>query len=63
MDKSPIKQILAIVTLDKDEVVKGGVPIFFARNIEEQEKIASDLSKPLRGNIYALVNGVFIITN
>ncbi|OLS01984.1 capping complex subunit for YIEGIA [Tissierella creatinophila] len=63
MDKSPIKQILAIVTLDEDVVVKGGVPIFFARDIDEQEKIASDLAKPLRGNIYALVNGVIIITN
>lgn len=63
MDKSPIKQILAIVTLDKDVVVKGGCPIFLATDIEEQEKIASDLAKSLRGNIYAIVNGVFIITN
>lgn len=63
MDKSPIKQILAIITLDKDVVVKGGSPIFLAKDIEEQEKIASDLAKSLRGNIYGLVNGVFIITN
>lgn len=63
MDKSPVKQILAIVTLDKDVVVKGGCPIFLAGDIEEQEKIASDLAKSLRGNIYAIVNGVFIITN
>ncbi len=63
MDKSPIKQILAIITLDKDVVVKGGAPIFLAKNIEEQEKISSDLAKSLRGNIYAIVNGVIIITN
>lgn len=63
MDKSPIKQILAIITLDKNLVLKGGCPIFLARDIEEQEKIASDLAKSLRGNIYSIVNGVFIITN
>lgn len=63
MDKGPITQILAIVTLDENVVVKGGVPVFLATTVEEQEKIASDLAKPLRGNIYAIVNGVFIITN
>lgn len=63
MDKSPIKQILAIITLDKNLVLKGGCPIFLARGIDEQEKIASDLAKSLRGNIYSIVNGVFIITN
>lgn len=63
MDKSPSKQILAIVTLDKDLVAKGGCPIFLAADTQEQEKIASDLSKSLRGNIYSIVNGVFIITN
>ena len=63
MDKSPVKQISAIVTLDKDVVVKGGCPIFLATHIEEQEKIASDLAKSLRGNVYALINGVLIITN
>ena len=63
MDKSPTTEILAIVTLDKNMVVAGGVPIFLATSIEEQEKIASDLAKPLRGNVYAIVNGVIIITN
>lgn len=63
MDKSPIKQILAIVTLDKGVVVTGGVPIFLATSIEEQERISSDLAKPLRGNVCAISNGVIIITN
>ncbi len=63
MDKSPITQILAIVTLDENLVVQGGVPIFLATSIEEQEKIASDLAKTLRGNVYAIVNGVIIITS
>lgn len=63
MDKSPTKQILAIVTLDKDVVLKGGCPIFLAKDIEEQEKIASDLAKSLRGNIFAIVNGVLVIIN
>lgn len=61
MDKSPVKQILAIVTLDKDIVVQGGCPIFLAVDIEEQEQIASDLAKALRGDVYAIVNGVLLI--
>lgn len=36
---------------------------FLAIDKKEQEEIASELSKVLRGNIYRIVNGVIIITN
>lgn len=57
------KQILAIIVLDKNTLIEGSVPTFLAMNKENQEKIASELAKALRGNVYGLVNGAIIITD
>ncbi len=60
MEVSISKMILAAVTLDK-ELVVGGVPIFFARDEEEQDKIALYLGRSLEGVVHDLENGVFIV--
>ncbi|KAJ51014.1 hypothetical protein BD780_002560 [Clostridium tetanomorphum] len=62
MKKSETRSILAIVIIDKNLILDGGVPTFIAENEKEQEKIASELGKVLGGNIYGLSNGIIIIT-
>ena len=62
MKESQTRSILAIVTVNKDIVLDGGIPTFLAKDKEEQEKISSELGRTLGGNIYGLSNGVIIIT-
>ena len=52
--------VLAVVTLNMDQV-GGGAPIFFARNEDEQEKIARYLSKILDAMVHDLENGTYIV--
>ncbi|RKO66857.1 capping complex subunit for YIEGIA [Desulfofundulus salinus] len=53
-------RILAVVTLNMD-IVAGGAPIFFARNQEEQEKMARYLARTLDAMVHDLENGVYVI--
>jgi hypothetical protein len=53
-------RILAVVTLNMD-IVAGGAPIFFARNQEEQVKMARYLARTLDAMVHDLENGVYII--
>ncbi len=53
-------RILAVVTLDMN-IVAGGAPIFFARNQEEQEKMARYLARTLDAMVHDLENGVYFI--
>jgi len=52
--------ILAVVTLEMGHV-SGGAPIFFARNEEEQEKIARYLGKIMDAMVHDLENGAYIV--
>ncbi|MDQ0285678.1 hypothetical protein J2Z49_000782 [Desulfofundulus luciae] len=54
------ERILAVVTLNMD-IVAGGAPIFFARNQEEQVKMARYLARTLDAMVHDLENGVYII--
>ncbi|MGB9802578.1 capping complex subunit for YIEGIA [Desulfofundulus sp.] len=55
-----VNRILAVVTLNMD-IVAGGAPIFFARNQEEQEKMARYLARTLDAMVHDLENGVYVI--
>lgn len=61
MKTSLTKVILAVVTVDKNAVAEGGVPIFFAANKEEQEKMATTLARITEGVVHELENGVRIL--
>lgn len=62
MKGSSTRNILAIVTLDKNLIAESGVPCFLAASKEDQEKLASELGRTLSGNVYGLTNGIIIIT-
>ncbi|TYO95560.1 capping complex subunit for YIEGIA [Desulfallas thermosapovorans] len=55
-----VKDILAVVTTDKDKVA-GAVPIFIADSEEEKEKTALYLAKTLDAMVHDLENGVYFI--
>ncbi len=61
MKTSLAKVILAVVTVDKNTVAEGGVPIFFAENKEEQEKMATTLARITESVVHELENGVRIL--
>ncbi len=60
MEDSAGGKILAVVSIKKDRV-SGGAPIFFASNEEEQEKVASYLSRILDAMVHDLENGTYIL--
>lgn len=55
------KAILAIIALDNERVLPGGVPVFVTRNEEELQRTAFLLEKILDGIAHDLENGVLII--
>lgn len=61
MDNIGIKEaILAIVTLNKEQPASG-VPVFYARDEKERDKIAMYLCKILSAMTHDLENGSYII--
>lgn len=52
--------IIAVVTMDR-EAVGGDVPIFYARNEEERERIATTLCRITKGMAHDLENGAYVI--
>ncbi len=52
--------ILAVITTRSDKVA-ANVPLFFAANQEEQEKLALFLSRILNAMAHDLENGVYVI--
>ncbi|OPY58929.1 MAG: hypothetical protein A4E55_00535 [Pelotomaculum sp. PtaU1.Bin035] len=60
MNGMPSGTILAVITLQMEKV-SGGAPIFFARDEEEQEKIALYLSKILDAMVHDLENGTYVV--
>ena len=55
------KQIIAIITLDKEKVYAGSAPIFVAEDEEEQQRIAMYITRITFGMVHDLGNGVLII--
>ncbi|MFV9510701.1 capping complex subunit for YIEGIA [Tepidibacillus sp. LV47] len=55
------KYILAIVTMNADQVKSSGTPIFFAKSEEELQRTAFLLEKILDGIAHDLENGTLII--
>lgn len=54
------KQILAVVTTDRNKVT-GAVPIFIADSEGEKEKVARYLASTLDAMVHDLENGVYYI--
>ncbi len=61
MDVELHETILAVVTTRADKVSSGTVPVFYAENGEEREKIALLLSKVTKGMVHDLGNGCYVI--
>lgn len=55
-----VNTILAVVTTDMNKV-KGGTPIFYAKDEQELEKTSLYLSKILFGMAHDLENGTYVI--
>lgn len=53
--------ILAVVTLDMATVSGGGAPVFFARDVASQEKMALYLGKILDATAHDLGNGTLVL--
>lgn len=52
--------VLAMITTDR-ELVGGGAPIFYTRNLQEQAQVASTLGRILDAMVHDLKNGVLIV--
>jgi hypothetical protein len=61
MRTSLVKVILAIIALERDLVEGGGSPVFYAKDKEEQEKMATTLSRITEGVVHELENGLKIL--
>lgn len=61
MDVGIRDSIIAIITVDEKVVSGGSVPTFYAKDIEEQKRIALTVSKITTGMVHDLENGCFII--
>lgn len=56
------RKILAVVLTDKSKMVFSGAPVFIAENLDDQEKIAADVARALRGDVYYMSsNGAYLI--
>lgn len=61
MDIGIKEAILAIVTIDRNSVEGGSVPVFYANNKKEMERISLLISKVTLGMIHDLENGCYVI--
>jgi len=61
MDVELHETILAIITTSKDKVSGGTIPVFYAENDEEREKVALMVSKITKGMVHDLENGCYVI--
>lgn len=52
--------ILAAVTINRNNV-GGAVPIFYAQDEEEMQKLAGSLANIVDGMVHELVNGTLIV--
>ncbi|WIV10777.1 hypothetical protein [Proteiniborus sp. MB09-C3] len=61
MDIGIKDNILAIITIDEKVVSGGNVPTFYAKNTEEQKRVALVISKITTGMVHDLENGCLVI--
>lgn len=56
------RKILAMVLTDKSKIGFSGAPVFIAESPDDQEKVAADIARALRGDVYYMSsNGVYLI--
>ena len=56
-------RIVAVVTLDDNDVQSGGAPTFIVGSREEQEKIAFTLEKIMDATVHDLGTGSFVLVD
>lgn len=61
MELSLIGKILAIVTTDKEKIIGGDAPIFWAQDDEQAQHISLLLSRILKAMVHDLENGIYIL--
>ncbi len=61
MKTSLVKVILAVIALENDKVDAGGTIVFYAEDKEQQEKMATTLSRITEGVVHELDNGLKIL--
>lgn len=61
MDTGIVGLILAIVTINPENVVGSGCPIFLAEDEKEQERLSLYLARILGGVVHDLENGVYFV--
>lgn len=61
MRTSLVKVILAVIALERDQVEGGGTAVFYAKDKEQQEKMATTLSRITEGVVHELDNGLKIL--
>ncbi len=61
MDMSISKYILAVITQEPDLVQGGGTPVFVAKDLPEQDRIATYLARITEGVVHDMENGVYIL--
>ncbi|QQE72647.1 hypothetical protein KDJ56_11725 [Brevibacillus composti] len=57
-----MSRIVAVVITDSQQV-SGGVPVFHAKNQEEQQHLILNLEKILDANAHDLKNGTYILVD
>lgn len=60
MKYSKCEELIAVVTTNK-EAVGGDIPIFYAANPEDQDKVANSLSRILKAMVHDVGDGVYIL--
>jgi hypothetical protein len=53
--------LLAIITINPENVRGGGCPVFLAKDEEQQQKLGLYLARILGGIVHDLENGVYLI--
>ncbi len=61
MDVGIKDNILAIITINEKVVSGGSVPTFYAKDVEEQKKVALTISKITTGMVHDLENGCLVV--
>jgi hypothetical protein len=61
MELSISKYILAVITQDPGLVQGGGTPVFIARDLADQDRIATYLARITEGVVHDLENGLYIL--
>jgi hypothetical protein len=56
-------ELVAIVTQNPSQVAGGGVPIFYAQDLADSERIALCLSRTLSAMVHELGRGTYFLTH